>query len=60
MGRITAHVRAGDVELFAQCVDQQLARFGKEFVILAVHVQFDMHLICHCKFLPMPVTKRAR
>ena len=45
MGGFTAHVWTRDVEFFAQRVDQQFAWLSEEFVIFAVDVKFDVHLV---------------
>ena len=45
VGCFAANVWARDIETFAQRVDQQFARFGQKFMALAVHVEFDVHLV---------------
>ena len=45
VGRFAADVRTRDVQAFAQRIDQQFARFGQKLVALAVHVEFDVHLV---------------
>src|SRR6516165_5902771 len=42
MARLAANVRAGEIELLAQEMDQERARLDQSFDALAVHFQFDL------------------
>src|SRR5215469_13702758 len=55
MAGLAANMRASEIELFAQEVNQERARLDQSFDTLAVHFQFDLRLSHHS--LPQP---RAR
>ena len=52
-------VRTGDVQAFAQGVDQQFTRFGQKLLFLAIHRQFDVHLFRHIVLLRLRAGPRA-
>src|SRR5690242_21539606 len=55
MAGLATNMRAGEIELIAQEVDQQGARLDQSFDVLAVHFQFDLGFGHHS--LPWPRTR---